>query len=225
VRRRGAQVTRVALVYYLGAAAALLSFDALRARALGEHATDADVIPLQAVLPRPVLASVWASVIDVAAAVGILGLRGNRRDPAAWAMFLAAAVASVGFQMFTPWVALGRAVPPVALFLAVVVLELPRARTRDARVPEDFPEPVVPLDAPDDTGDSKRPPHDAPMTRPATGPARERVRQLLSTEDPAAPMTAKQAADLTGVSRGRAGALLKQERLSRASTNGHKAVT
>jgi 5-methylcytosine-specific restriction endonuclease McrA len=126
-----------ALVCYLGAAAALLSFDALRARALGEAASQTAIIPLQAILPRPVLAGVWASVIDVAAAAGILGLRRTRRrDRTAWCMFVLASVASIGFQMFTPWVALGRAVPPVALFLAVVVLKLP----------EDFPEPVVPLD-------------------------------------------------------------------------------
>jgi hypothetical protein len=46
-------------------------------------------------------------------------------------MFLLAFGASVGFQVTVPPLWLARATPPVALLLAVVVLELPRPR-RDA---------------------------------------------------------------------------------------------
>src|SRR6266516_3824838 len=112
------------LVWFLATAAAVLSFDALRSRAL-----ESGLVPAHAILPADLLASLWALVIDVAAA-GLLGVRSDRRDLRAWAMVVLAFGASVIFQIHTPSAAVARAVPPVALATAVVVLELPR-RTRD----------------------------------------------------------------------------------------------
>jgi len=115
---------RRALVWLLAIGAAVLSFDALRAYALGGPALEGGVIPERTILSREWLAALWALEIDAMAAAGILGIGMNRRDWRAWAMFLLAAVASLGFQVVTPPVELARAVPPVALFLAIVILEL-----------------------------------------------------------------------------------------------------
>ncbi len=98
---------RRALLGFLAAAALLLSFDALRSRAL-----ESGLIPAHAILPAGWLAALWALVIDVAAAAGILGVRGDRRDRRAWAMLLLAFGASVVFQIRTPPTAVARAVPP-----------------------------------------------------------------------------------------------------------------
>jgi Protein of unknown function (DUF2637) len=110
------------LVVFLAAAAALLSFDALRAQALASGAVH-----------HPALAWVWPLVIDGMVAAGVLGVRADRRDWRAWAMFALAFGASVGFQVTVPPLWLARATPPVALLLAVVVLELPRARRESER--------------------------------------------------------------------------------------------
>jgi Protein of unknown function (DUF2637) len=112
------------LVVFLAVAAALLSFDALRVQALASGAVH-----------HPALAWVWPLVVDGAVAAGVLGIRADRRDWRAWCMFLAAFGASVGFQVTVPPLWLARATPPVALLLAVVVLELPRPR-RDAQLTE-----------------------------------------------------------------------------------------
>jgi hypothetical protein len=112
------------LVVFLAAAAAVLSFDALRAQALASGAVHDQA-----------LAALWAAVIDGMAAAGVLGVRSDRRDRRAWTMLLLAFACSVAFQVVAPQPAwLARAVPPVALLLAIVVLELPRAR-RDASEP------------------------------------------------------------------------------------------
>jgi hypothetical protein len=110
------------LVVFLAAAAAVLSFDALRAQALASGAVH-----------HQALAAVWALVVDGMAAAGVLGVRTDRRDWRAWTMLLLAFTCSVAFQVLVPPAWLARAVPPVALLLAIVVLELPRAR-RDGRV-------------------------------------------------------------------------------------------
>jgi Protein of unknown function (DUF2637) len=117
------------LVVFLAAAAALLSFDALRVQALASGAVH-----------HPALAWVWPLVVDGAVAAGVLGIRADRRDVRAWLMFALAFGASVGFQVTVPPLWLARATPPVALLLAVVVLELPRPRrtdqlTKGTRVP------------------------------------------------------------------------------------------
>ncbi len=111
------------LVVFLAAAAAVLSFDALRAQALASGAVH-----------HQALAAVWAATVDGMAAAGVLGVRTDRRDLRAWAMLLLAFGASITFQITTPPVWLARAVPPVALLLAIVVLELPRPR-REASMP------------------------------------------------------------------------------------------
>lgn len=132
-------MTRRLLVWVIAALAALLSFDALRAYAL-----NGGVIPNHTILARPLLAAGWAICIDLAAAAGILGIRHDRHDWRAWAMFLLAAIASVGFQVFTLPAILARAVPPVALFLAIVVLELPRSKPSAVPVPATVPAPAEP---------------------------------------------------------------------------------
>jgi hypothetical protein len=140
---------RRALVWVLAAGAAVLSFDALRAYALGAPPLAGGVIPTRTIVDREWLAALWAIEVDLAAAVGILGIRERRKDPLAWLTFVAAGVASVGFQVFSLPAVAARAVPPMALFLAIVVLELPRARP-DWPPPQD-PEPVAepaPVDEP-----------------------------------------------------------------------------
>ncbi len=109
------------LVVFLAAAAAVLSFDALRAQALASGAVH-----------HQALAAVWALVVDGMAAAGVLGVRTDRRDWRAWTMLLLAFTCSVAFQVLVPPAWLARAVPPVALLLAIVVLELPRSRRDDA---------------------------------------------------------------------------------------------
>jgi hypothetical protein len=59
------------------------------------------------------------------------------------------------------------------------------------------------------------------MAEPA-GDARARVRALLATETPEAPVGWQQVQALTGLSRSRAYALLRQERAARASRNGQQ---
>ena len=123
---------RRVLVVLLALGMAVLSFDALRAYALtGRPLTDG-VIPQATILPRPWLAMLWAVVVDLAVAAGILGVKDDRRDPCAWAMLLLALAATLGFQVFalSPFVA--RAVPPVGLALAILVLDLGPARPRPA---------------------------------------------------------------------------------------------
>jgi hypothetical protein len=156
---------RRALVWVLAAGAAVLSFDALRAYALGAPPLAGGVIPVRTVVDREWLAALWAIEIDLAAAVGIFGIRDNRKDPLAWLTFVAAGFASVGFQVFSLPAVAARAVPPMALFLAIVVLELPRARP-------DWPLPPPPPD-----------PEPDPVDAPADEPVRtRRQRQLTSAE-------------------------------------------
>ncbi|GEM_PF-2191176 len=124
---------RRVLVVLLALGMAVLSFDALRAYALtGRPLTDG-VIPQATILPRPWLAMLWAVVVDLAVAAGILGVKDDRRDPCAWAMLLLALAATLGFQVFalSPFVA--RAVPPVGLALAILVLDLGPARPKAAQ--------------------------------------------------------------------------------------------
>jgi hypothetical protein len=169
---------RRALVWVLAAGAAVLSFDALRAYALGAPPLAGGVIPTRTVVDREWLAALWAIEIDLAAAVGILGIRDNRKDPLAWLTFVAAGVASVGFQVFSLPAVAARAVPPMALFLAIVVLELPRARP-------DWPPPPLPPDpVPQDEPAQPDPtPSDVPVRTKAvvgtSGLDRTRVADLL----------------------------------------------
>jgi hypothetical protein len=115
---------RRVLVVLLGLGMAVLSFDALRAYALDGRPLTDGVIPQATILPRPWLAMLWAVVVDLAVAAGILGVKDDRGDWRAWLMLLLALGATLGFQVFalSPFVA--RAVPPVGLALAILVLDL-----------------------------------------------------------------------------------------------------
>jgi hypothetical protein len=123
---------RRVLVVLLGLGMAMLSFDALRAYALTGHPLASGVIPTETILPRPWLAMLWAVVVDLAVAAGILGVKDDRGDWRAWLMLLLALAATLGFQVFalSPFVA--RAVPPVGLALAILVLDLGPARPKPA---------------------------------------------------------------------------------------------
>jgi hypothetical protein len=167
---------RRALVWFLAAGAAVLSFDALRAYALGAPPLAGGVIPTRTIVDREWLAALWAIEIDAMAAAGILGARQDRKDWRAWSMFVLAAACSIGFQVLTLPAILARAVPPLALFLAIVVLELPRARPDwpPPQPPRPVAEPATPV---------------APPAEPATKPASSlrtsgtrRHRQLTSAE-------------------------------------------
>lgn len=193
------------LVIFLAAAAAVLSFDALRA-----HALESGVIPTQAIMPRTWLAALWATVIDAAAAAGILGVRADRRDPRAWLMLTLAFAASVGFQVWTPPTPLARAVPPVVLALAIIVLELPRRAAVTVREPvAAVPVRVAEVSPP------KPPPRATPPAPRTTHPARAQVAALVERTPDA---TITQAVGETGLSRTRAAELLREEKQRR---NGH----
>ena len=126
---------RRVLILGLGLGMAVLSFDALRAYALDGRPLVDGVIPQATILPRPWLAMLWAAVVDLAVAAGILGVKDDRGDWRAWLMLLLALGATLGFQVFalSPFVA--RAVPPVGLALAILVLDLGPARPKPAAEP------------------------------------------------------------------------------------------
>jgi hypothetical protein len=169
---------RRALVGVLAAGAAVLSFDALRAYALGAPPLAGGVIPTRTIVAREWLAALWAVEIDLAAAVGILGIRDSRKDPLAWLTFVAA-VASVGFQVFALPAIWARLVPPGALFLAIVVLELPRARPVWEPTPLGHPVPDQPAE--DEPEPEVEPDQPGPESRPRVaqgGPRRERPATL-----------------------------------------------
>src|SRR6266516_510479 len=106
---------RRVLLGFLALSAAVLSFDALRVQVLASGGVH-----------HRALAALWACVVDGLAAAGLLGLRADRRDLRAWCMTVLAFAGSVTFQVAVPPAWLARAVPPIGLFLAVLVLELPR---------------------------------------------------------------------------------------------------
>lgn len=124
---------RRALVVLLALGMGILSYDALRAYALTGKPLVDGVIPEATFMPRPYLAMLWALVIDISVAAGILGVKDDRRDWRAWLMLLLALGATLGFQVFalSPFVA--RAVPPVGLALAILVLDLGPGRPKAER--------------------------------------------------------------------------------------------
>jgi hypothetical protein len=141
-RLRAAAPPARVLVYFLGVNAIILSVDALMAYALGPPPGRAvegfgevtAVIPDQTILPRPLMAFLWAVEVD---GFGVAGLLGMRRDPGdwrAWAMAVVAVSASIAFQVFHAPPLLGRAVAPLAWGMAALVLEVPRKRARAASV-------------------------------------------------------------------------------------------
>ena len=186
---RAAERGDVAFIWALFAGALLLSFDALMAYALGPGPTppgepredggrpDA-VVPPETFLPRWVLAAVWAFEVD---GLLIAGVRGLRRA-GGWlpaVVLLGGAVASLTFQIFHPDPRWGRAVPTVALTVAIAILKLdpkpapaeeePRGRVAgDARTPPPRrPRPTVPPEPS---------PGSPPRPSPATGGRRGELR-------------------------------------------------
>jgi len=123
------------LVALLGLGMAVLSFDALRAYALTGHPLASGVIPVETILPRPWLAMLWAVMVDLAAAAGILGVKDDRGDWRAWLMLLLALAATLGFQVLSFPPVIARAVPPVGLALAILVLDLGPAKSKPAAQP------------------------------------------------------------------------------------------
>jgi hypothetical protein len=115
---------RRVLLGFLAISAAVLSFDALRLQ-----------VNASGGVHHHALAALWAGVVDGLAAAGLLGLRADRRDLRAWLMTVCAFTASVAFQVSVPPAWLARAVPPVGLFLAVLVLELPRPGAAEKGTP------------------------------------------------------------------------------------------
>jgi hypothetical protein len=162
------------LVYFLGVNAAILSADALVAYALGPPPGQqpgglgdvASVIPTDTLLlPRELLAVLWALEVDGMGFAGLLGIRRDRVDWRAWLLFGIGAGASIGFQVFHLWPLFGRAVAPVAVVMAALVLEVPTKRARQAG--------PVPGAGPGTAGDGQGPGRDAGSV-PAGVPARPR---------------------------------------------------
>jgi hypothetical protein len=119
--------TRAALTWFLLVAAALLSFDALTHRAESQHIVANPLF--YGVLSVHFLDQIWALTIDVLAAVGVLGLKLDRRDIRAWVALGLGLGLSMAFQslMLDSWGQRGMAaVPPIALSMAVWIFEVPR---------------------------------------------------------------------------------------------------
>jgi hypothetical protein len=145
------RATRLALTGFLLVAAFALSFDALRHQAIETQIIGGDLFHLgHWRISAHTLAGIWALVVDALAAVGIVGVREDAKDWKPWVALGLGLGFSFGFQVWEqPWPPLMRAVPPVALAVAVVVFELPRAKARPDWPPPPDPEPV-PVDAPAD---------------------------------------------------------------------------
>jgi hypothetical protein len=187
---------RRVLLGFLACSAAVLSFDALRLQVLtsgGVH--------------HHALAALWAGVVDGLAAAGLLGLRADRRDLRAWLMTVCAFTASVAFQVSVPPAWLARAVPPVGLFLAVLVLELPRPGAAEKGTPN-----VEPL-SPEVDGGGALPgalPHLAAVW--AEGMSGAQLARALT--DRGVPTTDRDARRLL--------ALLRADPAPASATNGHR---
>jgi hypothetical protein len=111
-------------------AAALLSFGALRARALDAGIIHGDLgLPLvDLTLSAHTLAGVWALTVKSVTAIGIIGLRLDPSDRRAWAALLGGLIMDLAFQTYgyTSGIAkLQAAVPPLALALAIWLFEVP----------------------------------------------------------------------------------------------------
>lgn len=137
------RVLRVAfLLLALGlmVAAALLSFGALRARAQAAGIIHGPLglpfIPGDVVLSPHTLAGIWALTVKAITVIGIIGLRLDPRDRRAWAALLGGLALDLAFQTYgydTPIARLQAAVPPLALALAVWLIEVPgRGASHDA---------------------------------------------------------------------------------------------
>ncbi len=115
--------------------AALLSFGALRARALAAGIIHGDLgLPVvDLTLSAHTLAGVWALTVKSITAVGIIGIRLDPEDRRAWAALLGGLAMDLSFQTYgyDNWIArLQAAVPVLALALAIWIFEIPGRGTR-----------------------------------------------------------------------------------------------
>jgi hypothetical protein len=161
------RIIRATLTGFLLVAAALLSFGALRHAATQAQIIHGDLLMVSA----HTLAGIWALCPDVLAAVGIVGLRIDNRDPRAWVALILGLGLTLLFQVWAdPWPWLLRGVPAAAGAMAVWILEVPWASARGV-VPPVVPQPVevpasvAPLPGPE------HPPTDQPRTTGRTNGA------------------------------------------------------
>jgi hypothetical protein len=108
--------------------------------------------------------------------------------------------------------------PPLAAVFAWHLFLQRLAHRRHHQPPSHDSSPVLAArDGPEDEQDKQ---HQAASER--AGDTRGRIRELLATETPEAPVGWQQVAAQTGLSRSRAYALLRQERATRVSGNGQR---
>jgi hypothetical protein len=158
--RPGIRVTRTLLTGFLLIAAFVLSFGALRHRAL-----DAGIIHGSLGLPfvlahvtvsAHTLAGLWALTLDGLTAVGVLGVRDrDTRDWRAWVALIGGLGLSLVFQTsgYQDWAARAMAaVPPLALAMAIWIFEVPARRTQALQAPAvPEPRPAIGRDGSPDT--------------------------------------------------------------------------
>lgn len=133
---------RHTLTSFLLVAAFLLSFDALTHKVEGSGVIRAGLF--FGVVSVHLLSQVWAASIDTLICVGILGVRLDPRDWRAWAAMAMGITFSFGFQItgLDNWLArFMAAVPPMALTMAIIVLEIPRGAPTSRSVVTDTPTP------------------------------------------------------------------------------------
>lgn len=179
---------RRVLVVLLAIGMAVLSFDALRAYALTGHPLTDGVIPAQTIFERSWLAALWAIVVDLSVLAGIWAIKDDRRDWRAWLVLLSALSWTLGFQVFQLDPVMARAVPPVGLALAILVLDLGPQRERPMSQKK-APAPAR-LRAWVESGMSQPPaqprprnvPADVPADVPAAVPAMSQVSSLPASQ-------------------------------------------
>jgi Protein of unknown function (DUF2637) len=182
------------LVLAIAALAFLVSF-----RAISDFAVTTGAFPARLGWAAPLLVDSFT----LAASIEVLrsGLAGQRAVYP-WCLVAGATLASAALNVAHapdhPAAELVAGIPPVALLLALELLM--RGARHYLRVHG--------LEA-------------APAAVEGDGTARERLRAWLAV-NPSASLSAREAAELLGVSRSRAGALLQQERAALAAGNGHR---
>jgi len=166
---------RTLLTGFLLVAAFLLSFGALRHRALTAGIIHGDLgLPLllaHVTISAHTLAGVWALTLDGLTAVGVLGVRDpGLRDWRAWAALIGGLGLSLRFQVsgYDSWEARGMAaVPPLALAMAVWIFEVGRPQPAQAEPPAQ-PEPAQ-ADAPVSGSRERQPVAPAPAAAGSSG--------------------------------------------------------
>jgi hypothetical protein len=228
--------TRAALTWFLLAAAALLSFDALTHRAAQAHLF-AEPLFLGAISVH-MLDQVWAVVIDVLAATGVLGLKLDRRDPRAWAALGLGLGLSLTFQafVFDTWQQrLMAAVPALALSMAVWIFEVPWGERRQPTRAEPWPvgerglamhadSTLITPPTPEPTPPTPPVASVAPVAwKPLTDAGRERLRRAHTANRDPAPIVAELGVD-PEVARGLTARWDRKREQQRelAATNGHR---